>query len=368
MVEERLPKVEILVSPVYDLLTGLALVGNHSKACAADVDPISGLLNQEVTEKIRARLRPRLLANIDQFFDEGCYPGLGLVSVVNDWSATDVPSFLQVLYQRPLTEFTRAMLSFGKIYRGNRLFGHTIEELMSDRQVLVEHIEQNMSVPTEKVNLLADMVMHPEETRDNLAELLEHFWYVILLPEAEKRAQLQAQLAEQTRLKMDELGLQRFLMGITDMYMSEGSDSYDEVVLAPSTYYGHGILGNENSAETSLILVYGPELKFLKQVKEAVEGEEPLSLETLSTLYNVLGDETRLQIVQALVERPYYGQELAKMFKVSNATVFYHLSLLMKTAAVHLERIEHRVYYVLDTEQLRHTLERANIFLLGSDK
>lgn len=368
MAEERLPKIEILVSPVFDVLTALAAVGKHHECEEDEIDLVSGLQATEIIKRLRAGLRPRLLANLDLFFDVDVYPGLGLISVVKDWGALDVPGFLQALYHKPLGEFARAMLSYGKIYRGNRLFGRTIEELMSDRQLLVEHIEQNMSAPAEKVNTLADLIMHPAEARDDLAELIEHFWYVVMAPEAEKRLQIQEQIAEKTRARMKEIGEKRLLVGLTDIYMSDGKDGYDEVVLAPSSYYGHGTIGNENPDETSLILVYGPELKQLHSNRPGTEEDEPMSLENLARLYNVLGDEFRLKIIRALAERPYYGQELAKMFGISNATIFYHLSMLMKTGAVHLERIEHRVYYVLDIEQLEQCLTQANAFLLGTAK
>ncbi len=371
MTEEKLPPVEIVVSSVYDVLTGLAMIGNHIKCKEDEVEPLTGDKTLEVIERLRAGLRPRLLSNLDQFFAPDFYSGLGLISVVQEWGALDVPSFLQALYQRPLTEFVRAMLSFGKIYRGNRLFGRTIEELMSDRAVLLEHIERNMSVADDKIAVLADMVMNPAETRDNLAELIEHFWYVIMPPEAERRAQTQEQIAELCRARIQEIGLKRFYEAITDMSLEDQSNGYEAVVLVPTTYYGYGIVGNESPDESKLIIVFGPELKILKTPKPS-EGEDPLNLKSLATLYNILGDETRLEIVRALAERPYYGQELAQKFldeqgrKISNATIFYHLSLLMKTGAVHLERIEHRVYYVLNPEQLQCRLIKAQTLLLGN--
>lgn len=367
MTEEKLPKIEIVVSPVYDVLTGLALVARHLDCEEGDIDLVRGIPKTELVEQIRANMRPRLLANLDLFFDTDCYPGLGLTSVIQEWGAMDVPGFLQTLYQKPLPELARALLSFGKVYRGNRLLEHTentIEDLMSDQELLTHHIEQNMAVSPEKVGGLVEMITNPEVARDNIAELIEYFWYVVMSPEAEKRAQIQEQAAEMGRSKMNEVGPRRFLMAVTDLELSDGKNGYETVILAASSY-AQGTVGNENPAETTLIIVFGPDLKSLKALKLADEGTTPLDLENLENLYKVLGDKTRLLIVRALAERPYYGQELAKEFGITNATVFYHLSMLMKTGAVHLERIEHRVYYVLNVEQLHRILAQANSFLLG---
>ncbi|MDB5078404.1 MAG: hypothetical protein JWP00_328 [Chloroflexi bacterium] len=355
---EKKVKVEIIITPVCDVLRALLAVGNPN-----DIEYSPEL--KALSQRLKQHLRPRLLANIEKYFNSDCYPGAGLLGLIEQDYALEVPSFLQALSKMAPEDLAITLLSFGRIYRGNLPITRNIVELLADREKLVEHIRANMSVSEEKVEGLADIILNPAATRDDLSELIEHFWYVILQPEAEKRALIQQEVAEQCRAKISEIGPSRLITGLTKLQLSEKSDLYEKYVLAPSSFDGDSLTALENREETGLILSFNREQPILKTSREVPEENPVLTTAELANNYHTLGDKTRLEIVQALVERPHYGQELAKMLGISNATVFYHLSQLEKTKAVHLERIEHRVYYVLDTGRLRAMLNQATTFLLG---
>jgi len=327
--------------------------------CGKD-SPELGLL----TGRLQKQLRPRLLANIERLFNQECYPGLGLLSLIEEDYAREVPAFLQALAQMPRYDLAETLLGYGRIYRNNPPT-RNIEELLADRDKLVEHIRGNMVVIEDKIETLVDVVFNTAETRDDLAELIEHFWYVILQPEAERRAQLQQEVAEQCRSRLNEIGPIRMVTGLTNLHLSEKGGLYEKYILAPTSFDGSALTAVENREENGLILAFNRNQLILQD--KDVEPDEPPALDTaeLANIFNTLGDKTRLEIVRALVERPHYGQELAKMLSISNATVFYHLSQLEKTRTVHLERIEHRVYYVLDAPRLRYLLNQASSFLLG---
>lgn len=373
------PKVQIVVSPVCDVLTGLKVVANPKEMLCYDEEEgvASSVLAKEASNqedlslKIKASLRPRLLASLEQFFGDSSYPGMGLLSLVGREYAQDMPSFLRALAQMPLDKLVTAMLAFGRIYRGNRPPEKSVAELMSSRELMIEYIERNTSVAAEQVGGLADLLMNPVEARDNLAELLEYFWYTVVAPEAEKRLQLQQQAAEQCQARLNEVGPLRLITNMTNLHPAEHEDFYEEVILATSSFIGGGIIGTENDQETCLIIAFGADNSNLKPHKEETT-DEVIDTKFLAALYNTLSDEKRLQIVKALLERPHYGQELAKKFGISNATVFYHLSMLegdkkagVSLKLVHLERIEHRVYYVLNTERLHKLLAQGMASLVG---
>src|SRR5205814_937817 len=160
------------------------------------------------------------------------YPGLGLLSLIGKDYALEVPGFLQALARLPVGELATALLAFGRIYRGNLPPERKIEELLADRQLLVEYIEQRMSVPPEKVAGLADLIMNPAEARDDLAELIEHFWYVILPPEMERCAQLQQQIAEQCQARLSEMALPDVITGLSEIHLAADYGDYEEFVLA----------------------------------------------------------------------------------------------------------------------------------------
>jgi DNA-binding transcriptional ArsR family regulator len=356
--EEKKVKVEIVISPVSDVLRAIMAVGDASTC--EDSPELRAL-----RERLQKQLRPRLIANIEKYFNSDCYPGLGLLALIEEDYALEVPGFIQALSQMPLNDLAVTLLGFGRIFRDNQPLTVDLSELQADRKKLIEHIRTNMTVAEDKIETLVDIIMNPAEARDDLSELIEHFWYVILQSEAEKMAQLQQEVADQCRAKLKEIGPARLVTGLTRLHLSEKSDLYEKYVLVPTSFSGDSLSALENRAETALILTFNRDQAILKA--RPGEADFPPALDTLrlANIFNTLGDKTRLEIVRALVERPHYGQELAKMLGISNATVFYHLSQLEKTEAIHLERIEHRVYYVLDIQRLSYLLNQASTFLLG---
>lgn len=354
---EKKVEISIVTSPVSDVLRLLSAMADTT--CIEDSNELG-----QIFRRLQKQLRPRLLANVERLFDHECYPGMGLLSLLEESYAAEVPSFLQALSQMTLSDLAETLLGFGRIYRNNPP-ARNIDELLSDREKLLEHIRSNMVISDDKIETLTDIVFNTAETRDDLAELIEHFWYVILQPEADHRAQVQQEVAEQCRARINEIGPIRMVTGLTNLHLSEKGGLYEKYILAPCSFDGSSLTAVENREETGLILAFNREIAILQS--KDVEPEEAPSLDTaeLANIFNTLGDKTRLEIVRSLVERPHYGQELAKMLGISNATVFYHLSQLEKTRTVHLERIEHRVYYVLDAARLRYLLTQASSFLLG---
>jgi DNA-binding transcriptional ArsR family regulator len=349
-------KARIVVSPLTDAMVMLSLIGDEKVCKKLDFEGEA--------KRLRSKMRPRLLSNLTRFFDEGCYPGMGLTSLIGNEYAKDVPSFLQALQTLPDEELGAALLSFGRLFRGNLRPELNIGELIHSRDALVQYIEQNMTVPAEKVETLADVITNLATTREDLGELIEYIWYVVLQPESEKRFAEQQRVADMTQARLQELGPLRLVNMLSRLHISDDGE-YEEVIFAPKSVEKFSIVGTENEAQNALVMIYGEENEAFKQKAEEAGDDLPLTTKTLSEFCNLLGDEKRLEIVRYLVERPHYGQELAKLLGITNATVFYHLSMLEKKKLVHLERIEHRVYYVLNTDRLEKYLVRGTEFLLN---
>jgi DNA-binding transcriptional ArsR family regulator len=349
-------RARIVVSPVTDAIVMLSLIGDE-KACKK-------LDFEEEAQRLRSKMRPRLLSNLTRFFDDGCYPGMGLTSLIGNDYAKDVPSFLQALQTLPDEELGAALLSFGRLFRGNLRPELNIGELIHNQNALIQYIEQNMTVPAEKVETLADIVTNLAVTREDLGELIEYIWYVVLQPDAEKRLAEQQRVADMTQTRLQELGPLRLVNLLSHLHLSDDGE-YEEIIFAPKSVDKFKIVGTENEAQNALVMIYGEENEAFKQKNDEAGDEVVLTTENFAKFCNLLADEKRLEIIRLLVERPHYGQELAKIVGKTNATVFYHLSMLEKEGLVHLERIEHRVYYVLNTDRLEKYLVRGTEFLLN---
>lgn len=77
------------------------------------------------------------------------------------------------------------------------------------------------------------------------------------------------------------------------------------------------------------------------------------------SVYKNLSDKTRLQILNLLKDKEYYGLEIAEKVGITLATVSYHMSYLLASNLVSVEKVGQKGYYTLK----KNTLKKAIDFL-----
>ncbi|MDP4143539.1 MAG: winged helix-turn-helix domain-containing protein [Bacillota bacterium] len=87
--------------------------------------------------------------------------------------------------------------------------------------------------------------------------------------------------------------------------------------------------------------------------------------DNVQKLFKLLSDKIRLDIIEALGERPWYNQELAKKVKVTPSTIFHHIGLMVELDLIHTERHDHRVYFILKKDRLRELMLLSTNIILG---
>lgn len=70
-----------------------------------------------------------------------------------------------------------------------------------------------------------------------------------------------------------------------------------------------------------------------------------------------LSDSTRITILAMLIERPMYGQELAKKLNVKPPTISHHLGILKEAGLVQVRRENAFHYYSLNEEGIQSTIK-----------
>lgn len=73
-------------------------------------------------------------------------------------------------------------------------------------------------------------------------------------------------------------------------------------------------------------------------------------------IYKVLSDRTRFDIIKMLYEKESYGQEIAQRLGITTATVSYHMDFLFAASLIRLKRKSRRIYYSLNTEQIKSSM------------
>ncbi|AIQ59383.1 winged helix-turn-helix domain-containing protein [Paenibacillus borealis] len=78
-------------------------------------------------------------------------------------------------------------------------------------------------------------------------------------------------------------------------------------------------------------------------------------------------DKRRLDFLMLLKQRPHYGQEIATALGITPAAVKYHSNFLFFLDLLDIQRMDHRLYYVLRTDTLRSLLALTAKVMLDKD-
>lgn len=78
------------------------------------------------------------------------------------------------------------------------------------------------------------------------------------------------------------------------------------------------------------------------------------------SIFKNLSDKTRFQILNLLKHKELYGQEIAEKVGITMATVSYHMSYLMASNLVKLEKVGQKGYYTLNRDTLRKSVDFLN--------
>lgn len=95
-------------------------------------------------------------------------------------------------------------------------------------------------------------------------------------------------------------------------------------------------------------------------VRTATLRRQPLDPEALSRYFRVLGDPTRLRIVEALLERERTVSELVDLLGAPQSRVSNHLACLRWCRFVDSERRGRTVVYRISDERVASVLELAS--------
>lgn len=85
----------------------------------------------------------------------------------------------------------------------------------------------------------------------------------------------------------------------------------------------------------------------------------------LDKFSRALADERRLNIIKLLSEKPYYGYEIAGKLNLTPATINYHMNFLLLADLLVFEKVDNKVYYTLNKENLKELFGEFQKYLLN---
>ena len=103
--------------------------------------------------------------------------------------------------------------------------------------------------------------------------------------------------------------------------------------------------------------VNGVEAAIIEMKRSALPKENKIV--TLSELFKLFGDGTRLKILFALDEGPLCVCEIAEVLEMSKSRVSHQLKLLRQSDLIRCERRGKNVYYCLADSHVKDIIEKA---------
>lgn len=125
----------------------------------------------------------------------------------------------------------------------------------------------------------------------------------------------------------------------------------EDISLYVSYFIDYGMFYyNVNS---KIIMCYG------KILKDKFDQEK--DVQNYKALFKALSDDRRLEILKLTSERPWYNKELALHFKLTPATLSYHLNLLLDIGILNFEPsiINNRYYYTANIDRVKELFDVA---------
>lgn len=92
--------------------------------------------------------------------------------------------------------------------------------------------------------------------------------------------------------------------------------------------------------------------------------DQNISDEKICKTLKILSDNSKYEILKSIRNKPAYGQELAEQLNLSTATISHHMSALISSGLIQLEKQTNRVYYRMDKERVLRFIEQLKSSLI----
>ena len=200
--------------------------------------------------------------------------------------------------------------------------------------------------------LLLQLMENPADWKLRIVETLKTFHELYFLPlsetigsiAAERLPQINRRLKENPRWYLDTICVGHY----STLFLPENP---------PQIYAGYAYDRGLGISVALAFIVFGMQRENLVlQVNKEAQT---------NLLFQALSDQKRIDILRMVSKRPWYGKELASHFKLTTATMSYHLNRLVNAGLLRIEVGEQkRIYYTLNREMLEQYFSAARFDLL----
>ncbi|MEG1254361.1 ArsR family transcriptional regulator [Clostridium sp.] len=186
---------------------------------------------------------------------------------------------------------------------------------------------------------LLDMII---DSIDNFKETFK-----VMEKEVDKFVEeLRGFLDENENFISDSTGIRCFEEWERDIYIYPGMINFNSVSFTSNKSFTFNSERNE-------YMYFGWKIYEFIKTTRGKDNEEELLIDRLKCI----SDKSKFSIVKMLKEKSMFGQEIATALSLTTATVSYHMNALVLAKLVYIEKVENKVFYNIDKEQINKFLD-----------
>lgn len=332
-------KVKLDHSLCYDFLTSLMRL-NHNDDFAPSDQP-----NQEIykiIENAQSLITPEIREKLKIFCNLETSYAVFLASYIQKWQTKNVPEFLKRIEEDVTPEEILHRFLYSGIGPGQDITLDTIKDLINNNATAIEFINKHISYSPEDKWQLLQFLTNPAKMKKDLMELYHWHYEKIYQHHEEFVENFIVKYEKELTNRLNKYGEEYFSLLVPIDFEKHNDQS--QITLALSCFYEMSCMVNMMHD----LYLFG------YRCQEQIEGNH--SVLAATQIFKALADETRLNIIKVLSERPWYGHELALKLNVSNSTVSHHVSNLVMNGLIQSYRQDNRIYFELDLDQLKETI------------
>jgi DNA-binding transcriptional ArsR family regulator len=225
--------------------------------------------------------------------------------------------------------------------------------IANDVELLYELVAGcELSDQAEHASLL-DHIRFPEEYKQRTLFIMEQFHRYAYLPIRDRLKELGEAGAVKYRTLFEEQP-ERAIRDITKMDV----DLIDKETAVHVSYFSQvrvGIHRDDREGHSHLVVL---------GINNDVFAWRREDQETIERFLKVIADRRRMELIELLHHKNYYGNELAQEMGLTPAAISYHTNMLFDLNLIQLIRVDNRIYYELDKEKIGYYWEQTRRILL----
>lgn len=341
-------QIEFKKSPgeIIDVLLSLSIINNR-EADKKDLIETSFKRNEKIEKVIDSIIEDELVKfdDFQLFFYEDALTK-DIFTLDDIWNFNNLNDYLDFFMDMKVSELRKRLAL--KINNSIEKLVHesyTLEDITFTNETFLSFIRTMKINPIFKWEIYS-ILNHKDDYMKDFVKFINEYLNVYKKIEVLRKPEIDS-FNEYIEAKLSKDGIE-YLKKVTNNAIN--FDKYNTVHVTTTVFSGF-MFSSSIKTNDCHIIIGSPMKEGVKIYYGKDEIEKNLSV------FKGLSDNTRFSIIKLLLKKDYYGLELAEAIGISNAAISYHLTALMMSGIVTVEKGDHRCYYSLNKNKISESIK-----------